>query len=71
MRRKLILEISQNETQIKQALRAAPESRLLTRVAAAPPRTNTAPNPQLLPSGRNEFSNQCDNTSGAFSFGNF
>jgi hypothetical protein len=39
-------------------------------VAAAPPRPN-APNPQLLPSGRNEFSSQCDNTTGAFSFGNF
>jgi hypothetical protein len=69
MRRKLILEISQNETQIRQALGDAHESGL-TRVAAAPPRTN-APNPQLLPSGRNEFSNQCDNTTGAFSFGNF
>jgi len=70
MRRKLILEISQNETQIKQAMQDAPGSRLV-RVAAAPPRPGAPAAPPLLPSGRNEFSSQCDNTSGAFSFGNF
>jgi hypothetical protein len=66
MRRKLVLEISQNDSAIKQA--SAGPKPLLMRVAA-PGGPNAGPS--VLRPGRNEFSSQCDNTTGAFSFGNF
>ncbi len=72
MRRKLVLEISQNDAPVKAARLAPPRARLLTPVAAAPaPRLPNTLAPQILPSGPNEFSKQCDNVSGPFSFGNF
>jgi len=66
MRRKLVLEISQNGSPAQQA--ALAREPLLTRVAAV-----GGPNaaPPLLRPGRNEFSNQCDSVTGPFSFGNF
>jgi hypothetical protein len=66
MRRKLVLEISQNGSAAQQAAMA--RESLLTRVAAV-----GGPNaaPPLLRPGRNEFSNQCDQVTGPFSFGNF
>jgi hypothetical protein len=64
------LEISQNDTPIKQAQTIPQSERLLRRIAAAPSIQN-APGPQMLPAGPNEFSKQCDNVSGPFSFGNF
>jgi hypothetical protein len=67
MRRKLVLEISQNETPFRQA--RVGSSRFLSLIAAAP--AQNAPGPALLRPGPNEFSNRCDNTSGPFSFGNF
>jgi hypothetical protein len=66
MRRKLVLEISQNGSPAQRAAMA--REPLLTRVAAAGG-PNAAP-PVLRP-GPNEFSNQCDNVTGPFSFGNF
>ncbi len=66
MRRKLVLEISQNGSPAQQT--ALAREPLLTRVAAV-----GGPNaaPPLLRPGRNEFSNQCDNVTGPFSFGQF
>jgi hypothetical protein len=69
MRRKLILEISQNGSGPAHAS-AISRAPLLTKVAQPSRPPNGSP-PQLLPSGRNEFSDKCDNTSGASSFGNF
>jgi hypothetical protein len=66
MRRKLVLEISQSGSPAQQA--ALAHELLLTRVAALGG-SNAAP--ALLRPGRNEFSNQCDNVTGPFSFGNF
>ena len=65
MRRKLVLEISQNDTPTKQAA-LTPAATDLRRAAAGP---NGGP-PVLRP-GPNQFSNQCDQTTGPFSFGNF
>lgn len=65
MRRKLILEISENESRIKQAAAGATSSRSLRDVAAAP---QAAPGPQILRPGPNEFSKQCDLNGG---FGGF
>jgi hypothetical protein len=56
MRRKLFLEISQNETRTKQARNHLPKPQLLQRVATAP----QAATPQVLRSGPNEFSKNCD-----------
>lgn len=67
MRRKLVLEISRNGSPAQQA--ALAREALLTQVAAAVGGPNAAP--PLLRPGRNEFSNQCDNVTGPFSFGNF
>jgi hypothetical protein len=69
MRRKLILEISSNENQIKQAMDAAAAKSLLMRTAAgdAPVLPGT---PQILRSGPNEFSQNCD-IAGGFGFGRF
>jgi hypothetical protein len=58
MRRKLILEISQNENAKKQVEDALEQSNLLRRIAAAQPRA--ARPPALLYPGRNEYSNHCD-----------
>jgi len=65
MRRKLVLEISQNDTPTKQANLLGAQ---LLHIAAA-----AAPNggPPVLRPGPNQFSNQCDQTTGPFSFGNF
>jgi hypothetical protein len=65
MRRKLVLEISQNDTPTKEA--ALPHAEFIRVAAAAAP---NAPPPVLRP-GPNQFSNQCDQTTGPFSFGNF
>ncbi len=73
MRHKLILEISQNETEIKQARSGSAKSRVLLRVAAAP-QASPAPAAQVLRAGPNEFSKQCDQQGGGFGgggFGNF
>jgi len=67
MRRKLVLEISENETQLKQARMNQPKEGLLVPIAAA----TAAQGPEILRSGPNEFSRQCDNVAGPFSFGNF
>ena len=66
MRRKLVLEISQNGGPTQRA--ALAHESLLTRVAAV-----GGPNaaPPLLRPGRNAFSDQCDNVTGPFSFGQF
>ena len=68
MRRKLVLEISQNRAGIEQARIDSARNPLLARIAAAPRTGNVLP---LLRPGSNEFSNQCDNVVGPFSFGNF
>jgi Protein of unknown function (DUF1194) len=62
MRRKLILEISQNEAQIRQALRESKEGGPLRLVQSE---SNQAP--QLLRPGDNEYTNNCD-VGGAFNF---
>lgn len=58
MRRKLILEIAQNETPTRQVPEEFAETNLLTRVANAKPAPVQAP--ILLRPARNEFSNHCD-----------
>ena len=67
MRHKLILEISQNESPIKQALNRAPQNRLLRNVAATPAQSQVPP--QVLRSGPNEFSKNCDIQGGFGGFG--
>jgi hypothetical protein len=62
MRRKLILEISQDEAQIKQALRELKADGLLKLVQNEP-----NPAPQLLRPGTNEYTNFCD-IGGGFNF---
>jgi hypothetical protein len=66
MRRKLVLEISQNETVVKQAA-VHDANPLLQRIAAS--RAPVAP--EVLRPGKNEFSNQCDSMTGPYSFGSF
>jgi hypothetical protein len=70
MRHKLILEISQNETLLKQAQDSASRSGLLVRAAAGPqpPSAGT-----VLRSAPNEFSQHCDIQGGfgGFGFGRF
>ena len=58
MRRKLILEISQNENPKRQAREDFAQNSLLRRIAAAKPTPVQAP--VLLRPGRNEYSNHCD-----------
>lgn len=70
MRRKLVLEISQNVTPIKQAQIIFLPERPYVPVAAASQLQGDRGS-QILPSAPNEFSKQCDNFSGPFSFGNF
>src|SRR5690348_4820885 len=69
MRHKLILEISQNETLVKQALARSPEKSLLVKTAATP----AAAPPTVLRSAPNEYSKNCDIQGGfgGFGFGRF
>lgn len=67
MRRKLILEISGNETLLKQAMAPAGQDPLLHKVAA-PVRPGQV---QVLPSAPNEFSRNCDSYGGFGGFGGF
>ena len=79
MRHKLILEISQNETQIKQAMKDLTPENPVVKTAAGPQTAQAgqgaqgpqggAP-PQVLRAGPNEFSQHCD-ISGGFGFGGF
>jgi hypothetical protein len=66
MRHKLVLEISQNETQIRQAKNVRGKNGALLKLVAAPPASPAAA-PQVLRSGPNEFSSRCD--IGGFGFG--
>ncbi|MDE2476831.1 MAG: DUF1194 domain-containing protein [Alphaproteobacteria bacterium] len=70
MRRKLILEISGNETLLKQAMAPAGQSQLLHKVAAAaaPARPGQV---QVLPSAPNEFTKNCDIYGGFGGFGRY
>jgi len=70
MRHKLILEISQNETLLKQAQDAGSRSDLLVRAAAGPQPPSA---PTVLRSAPNEFSQHCDIQGGfgGFGFGRF
>jgi len=68
MRHKLILEISQNENQIKQALGKTPQNSLLRKVAAPLVQPGT---PQVLRSAPNEFTQHCDIQGGFGGFGGF
>lgn len=69
MRHKLILEISQNETLLKQALDHSPQKSLLVKTAASP----AAAPPTVLRSAPNEYSKNCDIQGGfgGFGFGRF
>lgn len=69
MRRKLILEISQNETQIKEATELA-RRQLLTKVQAEPQFERPVA-PQVLRSAPNEFTGHCDIAGGFGGFGGF
>jgi hypothetical protein len=69
MRRKLILEISQNESQIKEALNQPAGSTLVRQIAAAPAEPNIPP--QVLRTAPNEFSQSCDIQGGFGGFGRF
>jgi hypothetical protein len=67
MRHKLVLEISQNETLLKQAQAHAASEGLLVRTAASP--QPPSPNVQVLRSAPNEFSQHCDIQGGYGGFG--
>ena len=69
MRHKLILEISQDQNLIKQALNTAPQKRLLRKVAATP--VQPVRPPEVLRSGPNEISKNCDSQGGFGGFGGF
>jgi Protein of unknown function (DUF1194) len=58
MRRKLILEISQNQNPKRQAQEESAQNNLLRRIARAKPTPVQAP--ALLRPGHNEYSNHCD-----------
>ena len=71
MRHKLILEISQNESAVRQAEARTPQPGLLVRTAAGgQPQAST---PTVLRSAPNEFSQHCDIQGGfgGFGFGRF
>jgi hypothetical protein len=70
MRRKLILEISQDETAIEQAANAAENAPPVLKVAAAPQDSPLA-GPQIMRAGPNEFSGRCDIYGGFGRFGGF
>lgn len=69
MRHKLILEISQNGTALKQALANSPRQHLLVHTAAG----NAPAPPTVLRSAPNEFSQHCDIQGGfgGYGFGRF
>lgn len=69
MRRKLILEVSQNETQIKQVLGELQGESLLMKTAAAPRDAAPEKPPEILRPGNNEYSPECDRN--GFGFGGF
>jgi hypothetical protein len=69
MRRKLILEISQDERQIKQAKTELKTKPKVMKIAVAP-QGAADPAAQVLRPGTNEFSNTCD-IAGGFGFGGF
>ncbi len=70
MRRKLILEISGNETAVKEAILQTEPNSLLRKVAGPAPQAG--PPVQVLPSGPNEYSKNCDIPFGGFGgFGRF
>jgi len=69
MRRKLILEISQNESDIKNAKSEMPKNRLLVKVAAEPQGAPSAP--QVLRAGPNDFTQNCDIQGGFGGFNRF
>ncbi len=62
MRRKLILEISQDEVQIKQALRGSNDGSLLRLIQDGPTQS-----PQVLRPEANDYTNNCD-VGGSFGF---
>src|SRR6266550_4463152 len=68
MRHKLILEISQNETEIKEATNPLIKKDLLKKVADRPDAQYA---PQVLRPGQNEFSDRCDIAGGFGGFGRF
>jgi hypothetical protein len=68
MRRKLILEVSQNETQIKEALGLQTDPLLKTAAAAQGGEGQDRP-PEILRPGNNEYSPECDRN--GFGFGGF
>jgi Protein of unknown function (DUF1194) len=68
MRRKLILEVSQNESQIQQALREMQRDPLLSPAAAGDDGAPARP-PAILRPGNNEYSQNCDRN--GFGFGGF
>jgi hypothetical protein len=69
MRYKLILEISQNETPVRQAGDYPPKDGALLKLAAAAPAPPGSVAPPVLRAGPNEFSSRCD--IGGFGFGGF
>jgi hypothetical protein len=68
MRHKLILEISQNEVPIKQAVNPPAGKELLKKIAAT---TEGPATPQVIRPGQNEFSERCDINGGFGGFGRF
>src|SRR5215467_11695102 len=69
MRHKLILEISQNESQIKQVMDELTKNRGLVKVAAGAAQPSAAP--QVLRAAPNEFSQHCDIQGGFGGFNRF
>ncbi|SRR5258706_3004354 len=68
MRHKLILEISQNESQIRQVMDELTKKRMLVKVAAG---TQPSTQPQVLRAAPNEFSQHCDIQGGFGGFNRF
>jgi hypothetical protein len=69
MRHKLILEISRNENQIRQAAKELSNKPLLLKAAAAPEVAPVAPPPVLRPT--NKYPGSCDIQGGFGGFGRF
>ncbi len=69
MRHKLILEISRNESQIKQAMNELTRDVHLRKAAAPPTPPNPNPPQTVLRSAPNEFSQHCDTNGGGFGGG--
>ncbi|MSP94615.1 MAG: DUF1194 domain-containing protein [Alphaproteobacteria bacterium] len=66
MRHKLILEVSQNESQIRQVLNEMEQNRAIKRIAAGP---GAPSGPEVLRPGQNEYSKNCDRN--GFGYGGF